>query len=230
MRLIHIQIARLTLAMLVAGLTGSAVALTSNGNDFALYFTEAPTDAETKALVEDALGRPHFFRYLQVMEMEETGTNGVDCLRITAFEPASYMDVCFDVTKQVSLRILREAPATRPGAAIAVTGKIASVDKAANTIHLNHVIVRHKDRLSPARGKELLCEVDSRSTFYSYTGGKQIVRLTYKDRDLLQFKDRILRERGNQGWADFLVAELKKRNATRGAAVTGKQAATEDKR
>ena len=194
---------------------------TSNGNDFALYVIETKTETEEKTLVDEAIGRPHFFRYLQIMEMDATRENGIDGIRITAFEPASYLDVCFTVTKPVSLRILKEDPATKLGSAIAVTGKIVSASKKANTIHLRHTIVRHKDRLSPALGKELICEVDPRSTFYSYTGGKKEVNLTYKDRDLLKHKDKILAQRGKQGWADFLSTEVAKRNAAR--AMKGRQ-------
>ena len=202
--------------ILLASTLGSfASGRTSNGNDFALYVIETKTEAQEKALVDKAIGRPHFFRYLQVMEMDVTRENGIDGIRITAFEPASYLDVCFTVTKPVSLCILKEAPATKLGSAIAVTGKVVSADKDSNTIHLRSVIVRHKDRLSPALGKELMCEVDPRSTFYSYTGGNKEVNLTYKDRDLLKHKDKILAQRGKQGWTDFLSAEVAKRNATR---------------
>ncbi len=203
--------------LLTATLGAFASGRTSNGNDFALYVIETKTESEEKALVEEAIGRPHFFRYLQVMEMEETRENGIAGIRITAFEPASYLDICFTVTKPISLRILKEAPVTKLGSAIAVTGKIVSADKDANTIHLRHTIVRHKDRLSPALGKELMCEVDPRSTFYSYTGGNKEVNITYKDRDLLKHKDKILAQRGKQGWADFLSDEVAKRNAARAA-------------
>jgi hypothetical protein len=188
---------------------------TSNGNDFALYLVETKTKAEEKALVEDAIGRPHFFRYLQIMKIETTRENGREGIRITAFEPASYLDICFTVTKPISLRILKEDPVTKFGSAIAVSGQIESADKEANIIRLKHTVVRHKDRLSPALGKELICEVDPRATFYSYTGGKKKVSLTYKDRDLLKHKERILEESGKQGWADFLLTEVAKRNAAR---------------
>lgn len=201
--------------LLAASLASFGSGRTSNGNDFALYLVETKTDAEEKALVEEAIGRPHFFRYLQIMEMDATGENGIDGIRITAFEPASYLDVCFTVTKPVSLRILKEDPVTKRGSAIAVTGKIVSADKKSNTIRLKHTIVRHKDRLSPALGKELICEVDPHSTFYSYTGGNKEVNITYKDRDLLKHKDRILAQSGKQGWADFLSTEVAKRNASR---------------
>jgi len=201
--------------LLAATLASFGSGRTSNGNDFALYLVETKTEAEEKELVEEAIGRPHFFRYLQVMKMEETRENGINGIRITAFEPASYLDICFTVTKPVSLRILKEDPVTKPGSAIAVTGRVVSANKEDNTIHLKYTIVRHKDRLSPALGKELICEVDPRATFYSYTGGNKEVNITYKDRDLLQHKERILEQSGKQGWADFLSTEVAKRNAAR---------------
>lgn len=192
-----------------------AVAKTSNGNDFALYYIEARTDLERKTLLDEARGRPHFFRYLQIMELEKGEKDGRPFIAIRAFEPASYMDVKFYVSKRVSLTKLSEAPVSTLGDAIAVTGVIKSV--ADNTITLSPVIVRHKDRLSPKRGKELLCEVDPGATFYSYTGGKKAISLTYKDRDLLQHRDRVLAKSGKQGWADFLARELAKRQTMRAA-------------
>lgn len=210
----------LGIAVLVAGiLAGGAervTAKTSNGNDFSLYYIEARTEEERQALIDDAKGRPHFFRYLQIMEMEESKKDGRPYVAIVAFEPSSYMDVRFFVTKSVSLGKLTEEPRTKVGDAIAVTGVITAVDS--STITLNPVIVRHKDRLHPKRGKELLCEVDPSATFYSYTGGKKAVSLTYKDRDLIKHKDKMIAEHGKQGWADFLTREVEKRNQARAAA------------
>ncbi len=203
-------------AGLLAGLTGRAAAKTSNGNDFALYFVECRTDEERKELLDDAKGRPHYFRYLQIVEMAEKHKDGRPYVAIVAFEPASCMDVRFFVTKRVSLTKLLEEPTSKPGDAIAVTGVVVGADSSAIT--LNPVIVRHKDRLHPKRGKELLCEVDPSATFYSYTGGKTPVSLTYKDRDLIKHKDRVIGEGGNQAWTDFLTRELAKRNKARAAA------------
>ena len=202
-------------ALLLGVAVSGAVAKTSNGNDFALYYIEARTDPERKELVDDARGRPHFFRYLQIMELEKGEKDGRPFIAIVAFEPASYMDVKFFVSKRVSLSKLSEAPVSTIGDAIAVTGVIKSVAK--NTITLSPMVVRHKDRLSPKRGKEMLYEVDPGATFYSYTGGKKAVSLTYKDRDLLQHRDQVLAKGGKQGWADFLAGELAKREAVRAA-------------
>jgi len=193
----------------------SAEARTSNGNDLALYASEAKSDTDRKALFEEAKGRPHYFRYLQIMDMAEGKTNGYPFVRITAFEPSSYMDVKLTVTKRVSLKILSDAPKSGIGDAIAVTGRITLIDWNENAIHLRPVIVRHKDRLSPVIGKELLCEVDPGATFYSFTGGGKEVNLTYKDRDLLRFKDDILGKSGKKGWANFLEKELARREKAR---------------
>ena len=203
-------------ALILAGGFTTATARTSNGNDFALYYTEARTDQERQALLDEAKGRPHFFRYLQIMGIEKGEKDGRPFLAIVAFEPASYMDVKFYVSKRVSLKKLSEEPVSTIGDAIAVTGVIRSIED--NTITLSPVVVRHKDRLHPKRGKEMLYEVDPGATFYSYTGGRKAVSLTYKDRDLLQHKDRILAAKGKQGWADYLAAELAKRDKLRAAA------------
>jgi len=202
----------LVIAFLLWAAGGAVQAETSNGNDFALYYSEAKTPAERKTILDEASGNPHFFRYLQIMEMTQRPDGAVD---ITAFEPASYMDVRFTVNKPVSLKTLKADPASKIGDAIAVTGVVRGIDT--NTIVLNPVIVRHKDRLSPKRGKEMMYEVDPSATFYSYTGGKRPVSLTYKDRDLLQFKDEIMAKGGKNGWAEFLEQELAKREKERKA-------------
>ena len=66
----------LLIAALSLCLAIHAQAATSNGNDFALAFVEAKTLAAKKVVFDDAQGRPHFFRYLQIMEMQEV-TQGV---------------------------------------------------------------------------------------------------------------------------------------------------------
>jgi len=204
-----------SVALLIeSGLAAPGRADTSNGNDFALYYSEAKTAKERAEVLAGAKGRPHLFRYLQIMEMERN-SNGL-AVAITAFEPSSLMDVKFVVVKRESLNKLQEEPESKLGDALAITGIVRNA--ATNSIILGPVIVRHKDRLSPKRGKELLCEVDPSATFYSYTGGKRAVSLTYKDRDLLQFKDQIMAQSGKNGWAEFLEQELAKRAKERAAA------------
>jgi hypothetical protein len=212
---VRILTALLVATLVQAVLSRPALAKTSNGNDFALYYIECKTDVERKELLDDAKKRPHFFRYLQIMYMEESAVERGTHISITAFEPASYMDVQFVVKKRYSIDKLKEEPESKQGDAIAVTGVVRGVKE--NTIILDPVVVRHKDRLHPKRGKELLCEVDPGATFYSYTGGKRAVSLTYKDRDLLQHKDRVLSAKGNVGWQEFLEQELAKRKKSRAA-------------
>jgi len=205
--------------MIAVALTGGPVSgATSNGNDFALYYSEAKTEKGRSELLADAKGRPHYFRYLQIMSMDES-ENSPPRVTITAFEPSSYMDVRFVVTKRVSLKRLKEEPASKVGQAIAVTGVVQGV--VTNTIILRPVIVRHKDRLAPKRGKEMIYEFNPSATFYSYTGGKRAVSLTYKDRDLLQFKNEILSKHGKNGWAEFLERELAKREKERAESSSG---------
>ena len=205
-------------ATLWLALSAVASAATSNGNDFALAFMEAKNPAAKKALLDDALGRPHFFRYLQIMEMQPVTEEGHAGLRITAFEPASYMDVKFTITMPVSLAMLKADPVSKIGDAIAVTGKLAGIESGKNTILLGETIMRHKDNLSPKMGKELLGEVNPGATFYSYTEGPRPIKLEFRDRDLLANRDKIMAAGGPKAWAEFLEKEVAKRKQERAAA------------
>ena len=205
-----------TVALLA--LVVGARAATSNGNEFALAYSEAKTSAAQKAVVDDAQGRPHFFRYLLIMEMEPAKEDGRDGVRITAFEPSSYLDVKFTVTMPVSLALLKEDPVSKVGDAIAVTGKLIGFDPKQNAIMLGETIVRHKDRKSPKMGKELLGEVNPGATFYSYTEGPRPIKLEYRDRDLLVNRDKIMAEGGPKAWAEYLEKEIAKRKQQRAAA------------
>ena len=200
-----------TILLLGAGVA-TTQARTSNGNEFALYYSEAKTPAERTSLFEEAKDRPHFFRYLQIMEMGTAKDGGVT---ITAFEPSSLMDVHFVITKSVSLALLKQDPVSKIGRALADTGKLVSVDEKKNTIYLEGSIVRHKDRLAPKMGKEMLYEVDPGAVFYNYTGGSRPVTLTYKDRDLIRHKEKIIEKGGADAWVKFLEAEVAKRQKAR---------------
>jgi len=208
--------ALLSVTVLLSLVTG-APAATSNGNEFALAVVEAKTPAARKAVVDDAQGRPHFFRYLQIMEMEPAKEDGREGVRITAFEPSSYLDVKFTVTMPVSLSLLRENPVSKVGDAIAVTGKFVGIEPGKNSILLEGPIVRHKDRLSPKVGKELLGEVNPGATFYSYTEGPRPVKLEFRDRDLLANRDKVLAEGGPKAWMEYLEKEIAKRKQQRAA-------------
>ena len=195
--------------------TGSVTALTMNGNDFALYFSEAKDTDERSAVFEEAKGNPHFFRYLQIMEMKEETVEGREVIEMVAFEPASLMDISFTLSRSRSMQLLKEEPESKLGSALALTGKVIGVDLKKNTVRLGSVIVKHKDRLSPAIGKELLCEVDSKALFYSYTAGPRFVGLTYKDRDLLQYREKYLDDGSPKKWVEFLEKELARRDVAR---------------
>lgn len=207
----------LPLALALLGVSATAWGKTLNGNDFALYFSEAKDDRDRESLLEEARGNPHFFRYLQIMEMEEAEEDGQPVVRIVAFEPASLLDVKFTLTKQVSLSVLKEDPVSKIGDALAVTGVVLGVSETDNAIVLGQTIIRHKDRLSPKMGKELLGEVKPGAIFYSYTAGPRPVNLSYRDRDLLKFKDEILEKKGPAGWVEFLEKEVAKRKTEREA-------------
>jgi hypothetical protein len=204
-------------AALLLGLVVGASAATSNGNDFALAIVEAKNPAARKAVVDDAQGRPHFFRYLQIMELESVTEEGRAGVRITAFEPASYLDVKFTVAMPVSLSLLQSDPVSKVGDAIAVTGRVVGIEPGRNAILLESPIVRHKDRLSPKVGKELLGEVNPGATFYSYTEGPRPVKLEFRDRDLLANRDKVLAEGGPKGWMEYLEKEIAKRKQQRAA-------------
>ncbi|MEO6739608.1 MAG: hypothetical protein ABIP20_05100 [Chthoniobacteraceae bacterium] len=195
----------------------AARAATSNGNDFALALVEAKTSAAKKAVLDDAKDRPHFFRYLQIMEMDEVKVGEQTGVRITAFEPASYLDVKFTITMPNSLALLREDPVTQKGNAIAVTGKVLGLDPLSGAILLDQTIVRNKDRLSPKIGKELLSEISPGATFYSYTEGPRPIKLEARDRDLLQRRDEIMAKGGPKAWFEFLETEIAKRKQQRAA-------------
>lgn len=190
-------------------------AATANGNEFALALAEAKTPAAKKALVDAAAGQPHYFRYLQVMEMQPVTEQGHAGFRITAFEPSSYLDVKFTVVMPVSVSVLQAEPVTKPGDALAVTGKLMGIDPGNNAIVLGETIVRNKDRLSPKMGKEMLAEVKPDATFYSYTEGPRPVNLEARDRDLLANRDKILAQGGPKAWAEFLEKEIAKRKKER---------------
>jgi hypothetical protein len=202
-------------ALLLAGAASAASAATSNGNEFALALTEAKSSVARTALADGATGRPHFFRYLQIIELQQATEGGRELWKIAAFEPSSYMDVLFTVSMPVSLSVLKTEPVTKVGDAIAVTGKVLGVDPTKNAILLGEPIVRHKDRLSPKIGNELLGEVNPGATFYSYTEGPRPIKVEARDRDLLQHRDRVLGAGGPKAWVEFLETEIARRKQQR---------------
>lgn len=187
-------------------------AATSNGNDFALALSEA---SNKSPVLDDARGRPHFFRFLTISEMSEVDVDGRPGVRIVASEPASLMNVEFTVSASNSMKLLKGSPETKVGDAVAITGKVESCDEGRNTIVLSDSIVRNKDRAKPKPGKELLAEVNPSAVVYSYTEGPRPLQVEARDRDLLERKDAIMANGGGKAWFEFLEAELAKRAAAR---------------
>lgn len=202
----------LILALGVAWSVGSALGKTPNGNDLALYLTEAKTDQARKALVDEAMGKQHFFRYLRIETLQEGETNGYPYIYLSMNEPSSYTTVQCTVRKSVSLAKLLEDPVTKVGDCVALTGVVAGIDVEKRLILLNPVIVRYKDIPAPKVGKELLAERDSSAVIYSYTGGKNPVNVTKRDEDLVQNEEAMIKKLGKDGWSRYLLEEIAKRD------------------
>ena len=157
---------------------GTLLAKTENGNELALQVTTAK-GAEQKQLCANAVGNPYFFRYLQIREIQKGSTNGMECVRFSTQEPSSDLYVSFTVTKPDSLA---KAAELKVGDAMAVTGRVRRIDPAAQSIVLEPVIVRYKDRLAPTPGKELLPDVDPNARYATETSSGQESVVRGKDR------------------------------------------------
>ena len=198
----------------------TAWAKTENGNELALYITEAKSPSEYKPLIDNALTKQHLFRYLKIYSIEKGQSKAGPMVSIVALEPSSSMNIQFTVRKTQSILKLMEDPETKVNDCIAVIGVVASADKDKNVIVLNPVIVRNKDRSAPKAGKEFLYEVDASATAYSFTGGDEPVNLSKQDMDLLQFKSQYYGAgdtKGKKAWANFLLKEIAKREKERRA-------------
>lgn len=198
--------------LLVCAWACSSRAVDLNGNEFALNLSEAKTPFALKEILDESLGKQHFFRYLRIVSMKEGETNGCPCIDVETVEPSSKMTVSFLVVKSISLSVVKEEPVSKVGDALAVTGRVKSADPQKRLIMVSPVIVRYKDRLSPKYGKEMMAERVSSGIVYSFTGSKEPVNVTKRDEDLLQYEDQILAERGKDGWARFLLDEIAKRD------------------
>ncbi len=190
-------------------LYGAAV---PNGNEYSLSVTEAKTPAAVKEVLSEGVGKKHSFRYLEVLELKQADNDGAPVIGVKAREPSSDMIVKFLVQKSISLAVLQQTPATAVGDALAVTGVIESVDPQKKTMVLNPVIVRFKDRLAPKIGKEMLSEIDSSAVIYSFTAGKKPVNLSKRDEDLIVNEKAMIEQMGNDGWAEYLLKEIAKRD------------------
>jgi hypothetical protein len=147
-----------------------------SGNTLALDYSSAKTPDQRKKIAEPVIGKLHYFRYLKILEMNDGMTNGNRVVFIKAVEPSSDMLIEFTVTKPVSLKTLDDDPKTKLGDAVGVQGRLESIGKVStNTIVLNPVIVKHKDKLAPVRGKELLYEIDPNARYGTDTSGSKPV-------------------------------------------------------
>ncbi len=183
-----------------------------NGNEYALSLVEAKTPAERKKLVTQGVGKNHFFRYLHVLEITKQDNKGAPVILLKTREPSSNMQVTFLVQKSISLSVLQKDPATKVGDAVAVIGVVESADPVKREMVLNPVIVRYKDLLAPKVGKEMLSERDSSAIVYSFTGGKTAVNVSKRDQDLVVNEKEMIEKLGKDGWADYLIAEIAKRD------------------
>jgi len=95
---------------------------------------------------------------------------------------------------------------------VAATGVVESADPAARTVVLNPVIVRYKDVRAPKVGKEMLAERDSSAVVYSFTGGKTAVNVSRRDADLIADEKEMIKKLGKEGWANYLIGEIAKRD------------------
>jgi hypothetical protein len=144
------------LLVLFFALALRAVAGTDNGNTLCLDYVSA-NGPEQKTIRQESSGKLYFFRYLRIDELEKGTTNGMPFVAMSTVEPSSDMVVRFTVVKSVSLGKCKDIA---EGDAIAVTGRLVSMGVPENTVLLDPVIVRYKDRSAPKIGKELLHEVD----------------------------------------------------------------------
>lgn len=213
-------------AIILASLVAvcGAGAKTENGNDMCLYLSEAIEAGnrdEIDYLKDEAEGVNYFFRYLKILDMRSGRQNGQPYVDILSHEPSSYLKIKFRVTKKMSLTTLMQEPQSKIGSAIAVTGRTAEIDEKKGLLVLAPVIVRHKDRLTPKAGKELLGEVVPTARYYSYTAVKgKSVEVCYADRDLIDNnKDKMpafdAPYAEKEAWASFLIREVAKRKRIR---------------
>lgn len=159
----------------------TAPAITDSGNTLALDIVSAKTPAEKSAIIKNAIGVLYYFRYLKITEMNDTMTNGNRVVYISAVEPSSDMVVSFAVIKPVSLKTLDNDPKSKIGSCIGATGRIESIGKKApNTIVINPVIVNHKDKDRPVRGKELLYEIDPNARMGTDTSSGKSIKIPAK--------------------------------------------------
>ena len=148
-----------------------------NGNELALEYATAK-ESQKEDISKEAVGQLYFFRYLRIEKIKKGKTKTGPFIAMDTVEPSSDMHVLFTVNKSVSLQ---KAGPLKTNDAVAVSGRLKNLDKDYNRIVLDPVIVRYKDKHSPAAGKELLPEVDPKARIGTDTSsGKEKVRYLKK--------------------------------------------------
>lgn len=170
-------------ATVIAVLLLSTVPLSSlagrqkNGNELALEYSTAKANRK-QDISKEAVGQLYFFRYLRIDKITRGETRTGPFMAMDTVEPSSDMYVSFTVTKPVSLRT---AGPLKTNDAVAVSGRLKSLDDKKNRLVLDPVIVRYKDKHAPAAGKELLPEVDPNARIGTDTSsGKEKVKYLEK--------------------------------------------------
>jgi hypothetical protein len=130
----------------------------ASGNELALRYATA-TPEQKPVILREAQGKPFFFRYLRIVDLQKTETNGAARAQLRTVEPSSDLAIVFTVTKPDSLALI---DTLQVGDALAVSGRLKGTGQAANPacLTLDPAVVRHKDRTAPKLRKELLYEVD----------------------------------------------------------------------
>jgi hypothetical protein len=145
-----------------------------NGTKLALDYSTASA-RKKQTLVQDAVGKVYFFRYLRIVGIERGGRDGLRHVKMQTVEPSSDMRVVFTIEKESSLEIVEPL---KTNDAVAVSGRVMSIGVETNGIVLDPVVVRYKDRLEPKSGKELLPEVDPSARIGTDTSsGQEVIRL-----------------------------------------------------
>jgi len=148
-----------------------------NGNELALEYSTA-RESQKKDISKEAVGQLYFFRYLRIETITKGKTDAGPFIAMDTVEPSSDMHVSFTVTKSVSLK---KAGPLATNDAVAVSGRLKSLDGNNNMLVLDPVIVRYKDKHAPAAGKELLPEVDPNARIGTDTSsGKEKVKYRKK--------------------------------------------------
>lgn len=147
-------------AVVFAGLAMRADAdAVRNGNEMALNFTSA-TGAEKAEIQKKATGTLHTWRFLKVRSVTQP-TESSRQAKVVTVEPSSDMKVVLVSDLKLSLKL---AATLQPGDCLAARGRVKSVAvEDANTVVVDPAVLEYKDKDRPAKGKELLKEVDPRA-------------------------------------------------------------------